>query len=128
MDKDTLIRELGAAIIAHPKVAALPWQRYALVARIDAQQSSLHGFAFDADGGYQMATPTGLAIHDKLRALREVMRVAGETPWGACVVRLVRATQRITVEFEYDHPERWSVTPQRVAEIAARLADDHAFW
>jgi len=122
MDRDTLIHELGAAIVSNPKVAGLPWKRYALVARIDEQQSKLNGFAYDALGGYQPATPKGLEVHDKLAVLREAMRVDGKPPWGACVVHIDRNTQKITVEFEYDHPERWDVTPQNVAEIAARTA------
>ncbi len=52
--------------------------------------------------------------------LREATRVVDGALWGACVVRIDRETQEITVEFEYDHPERWNVTPQNYAEIAAR--------
>ncbi len=122
MDKDALIHELGAAIVSNPKVAGQPWKRYALVARLDAQQSKLNGFAYDALGGYQPVTPKGIEIHDKLAALREAMCVDGKAPWGACVVRIDRDTQKITVEFEYEHPERWDVTPKNVAEIAARAA------
>ncbi len=120
MDKNALIHELGAAILNNPKVAGHPWQRYALVARLDAQQSKLNGFAYDALGAYQPVTPKGIEVHDKLAALREATRVDGKQPWGACVVRIDRATQKITVDFEYDHPERWDVTPQNVAEVAER--------
>lgn len=126
MDRDALVHELGAVIISNPKVAAAPWQRYALVAQIDEQQSKLNGFAYDADGGYQPLTPQGFEVHDKLRALREAMHSDGHAPWGACMVRIDRETQKITIEFEYDHPERWYVTPQNAAEIAARAAvDEH---
>jgi hypothetical protein len=122
MDKDALIHELGAALVGDPKVAGQPWKRYALVARLDAQQSKLNGFAYDALGSYQPATPKGFEVHNKLAALREAMRNDGKAPWGACMVRIDRDTQKITVEFEYDHPERWDVTPKTVAEIAARAA------
>lgn len=120
MDKDALIHELGAAIVRNPKVAALPWQRYALVARFEEGVTSLNGFAYDAQGVYRPATPRGFEVNDRLEDLREATRVAGKAPWGACVVRIDRETQEITVEFEYDHPERWNVTPQNYVEIAAR--------
>ncbi len=119
-DKDALIHEVGAAIVRNPRVTAEPWERYALVVRFDDARVQLTGFAYDGAGKARPATPGGLELHHKLDALREATQVPGKQPWGACVVRIVRDTRRITAEFEYEHPERWDVTPQTSQEIAER--------
>lgn len=119
-DATMITVRLRLAHIGESYRALMPWQRYALVARFEDGVTRLNGFAYDAQGGYRPATPTGFEVNDRLDALRETTRVAGGAPWGACVVRIDRATQEISVEFEYDHPERWNVTPQNYAGIAAR--------
>ncbi|HEY5809626.1 MAG TPA: hypothetical protein VIT67_16745 [Povalibacter sp.] len=119
MDKDALIHELGALIVGNPKVAAASWDRYALVVRIDSGQSKLHGFAH-TNGNYQPVTPTGFALHDTLAKLRAATHIEGKDPWGACVIRIDRSSGKIRVEFEYDAPERWTVTPQNAQQIAER--------
>lgn len=120
LDKDALIHEVGAAIVRNPRVTAEPWERYALVVRFDDARVQLTGFAYDDAGRARPATPNGLEIHHKLDALREATSVPDQQAWNACVVRIVRDTRKITVEFEYEHPERWDVTPQNATEIAAR--------
>ncbi len=117
--QDALVHEVGALIVHDERVAAQPWDSYALVARFDANRIQLNGFAY-ADDRMRPATPRGSDVHHKLKALREAMREDVGQAWGACVVRIDRETKKIRIEFEYDHPERWDVTPQTVAEVAQR--------
>ena len=117
--QDALVHEVGALIVRDERVAARPWDAYALVARVEANRIQLNGFAYEA-GSMRPATPRGPEMHHKLKALRDAMREDVGQAWGACVVRIERETKKIRIEFEYDHPERWDVTPQTVADIAAR--------
>lgn len=112
---------LAAAIVGDPQLSALPCDRYALIARIEPGQSRVNGLAYDAQGDYRPATPKGLNIHDRLAALRDATRMTDQRPWRACIVRIDRASGKVTVIFEHDCPERWDVTPQTVAEVAPRV-------
>ena len=120
MDKDALVNEIGRLIAGDSRANAQPWDAYALIARYDGNMRRINGFAYDGDGGHIAATPTPEPLGATLDALREATRVDDKAPWQACVVRLVRETRRLTLEFEYDDPERWDITPQTLDEIAER--------
>lgn len=117
--RDALVHEVGLLIVQDARVAAEPWDAYALVARFAVDRIQLNGFAYD-ERGMRPATPHDADLHRKLIALREATQVADGQPWGACVVRVERETAKIRIEFEYDHPERWDVTPQTVDDVARR--------
>ncbi|WP_242108487.1 hypothetical protein [Luteimonas aquatica] len=120
MDKDALIVEIGRLIVSDPKVASKPWDKYALVAWYGDGVSKLNGFRYLGEDAAQPATPAGLELEGRLDALREATRLDGQAPWRACVVKLDRGTGKAVVDFEYDDPERWHVTPSTAAEIARR--------
>lgn len=120
-DRDAMVHEVGASIVRNPRVSAQPWDSYALIARVDDDRIQLNGFAYAGDAP-RPATPQGPEVSDRLKSLREAMREPGKPAWGACVVRIVRATQKINIEFEYDHPERWDVTPQNAQRLAQQAA------
>lgn len=64
------------------------------------------------------ATPASFEIEDLLDGLRQATQVEGKAPWRACIVKLDRVSAKVTVDFEYDHPEQWGVTPATAARIA----------
>lgn len=120
MDKDALIVEIGRLIVADAKVAAQPWDRYALVAWYGDGVSKLNGFRYVGEEAGQPATPATPELEDRLDELRDATQVDGKAPWHACVFRLDHRTGKATVDFEYENPERWHVTPATAAEIAQR--------
>lgn len=119
--RDMLLMGLAAAMVGNPQLSALPWGRHALIARIESGQSRLNGLACGAHGDYRPATPKGLDIHDRLAARRDATRMTDKRPWRPCVVRIDRASGKVTVMFECDRPDRSDATPQTVAEVAARV-------
>ncbi|MCL1635517.1 hypothetical protein M2650_12880 [Luteimonas sp. SX5] len=120
MTQDELIVEIGRLIVADGKATAQPWDRYALIAYYDGSVSKLNGFGYMGDGRGRPATPETFDLEDRLDELREATRVEGKAPWLVCVFRLNRQTGKATVDFEYEHPERWHVTPATASEIAER--------
>lgn len=120
MDKDALIIEIGRLIAADRKVAAQPWDKYALVAWYGDGVSKLNGFRYIGEDPGQPATPQALELEDRLDDLRAATRVEGKDPWRACVVKLDRGTGKAVVDFAYDDADRWQVTPDSAAEIARR--------
>lgn len=119
-DKDALVKEIGRLIAEDARANAHPWETYALIVAYDDNMRRFNGFAYDGDGGYAAATPTPEPLGETIDALREATRADGKASWQACVVRLVRDTRRLTLEFEYDDPARWDVTPQTLEAVVER--------
>ncbi len=120
MTKDELIVEIGRLIVADGKATAQPWDRYALIAYYDGSVSRLNGFGYSGDARGRPATPETFDLEDRLDELRVATQTEGKAPWRVCVFRLNRDTGKATVDFEYDDPERWRVTPATASEIAER--------
>jgi len=120
MDKDALVVEIGRLIAGDTKVAAQPWDKYALVAWYGDGMSTLNGFRYVGDEPGQPATPGAFELEDRIDELRAATQVDGKEPWRACVVRLDKASGKATVEFAYEDGDSWRVTPQTASEIARR--------
>jgi len=56
----------------------------------------------------------------KLR--KEMAKADGKKPWIAALFRIERKTGKFAVQFEYDEPERWIVTPDNVTARAREFA------
>lgn len=114
LDEPTrLIDAIGTALVHDPAYAALDWDAIALVAEIGpgGSSSSLHGYAYLADGRIVAEIPDEFAIQDQFDALRDAMARVGDRPWQAALVQITRSTGRVRFQFELDDAQRWSVTP-----------------
>ncbi|MBJ6985605.1 hypothetical protein [Luteimonas sp. MC1750] len=122
LDRNELIGRIGRRLVADAAVSDGAWHGYALIVRYGdgAIARRMTGFRYDADGAYVAATPDADALGPAFDDLREATRVPGKEPWGACVLRLWRDGGRMAVEFEYDDPGQWDVTPATLGEVARR--------
>ena len=120
MDKDQLVAEIARLIVDDRKVAAHPWEKYALIAFHGDGVSKLNGFRYVGEGAGEPATPAAFEIEDRLEELREVTRVDGKPAWNACIFRLNRASNHVSADFAYDDAVEWEVTPATATAIAAR--------
>lgn len=118
-DRDVLVHAIGQQLAADPALAG-DWATYALVVVYDGDTRRLSGFRYRDGAAPQAATPRSPAFESQLDSLREATRVDGTDPWRACVIRIVRASGRITLEFDYDTPEQWQVTPTTLDAVAER--------
>jgi hypothetical protein len=122
LDRNALIAKIGRLLVADPAVSDGLWHGYALIVRYGdgAIARRLGGFRYDAEGHHEGATPEDAALGPAFDALRDATRLPGKEPWQACVLRLWRDGGRMTVEFDYDTPEQWDITPATLAGVAAR--------
>jgi hypothetical protein len=73
-----------------------------------------------ADGDAIPVSPKNFSIFDVLQELRDAMATAdGKVPWIAALFRIERKTGKLNADFEYEHIERWAITPAKV-KIRAR--------
>lgn len=121
MDSNALIMAIGQAIVSDPKVDAEPWDGYALIASYaDGGARTLSGFRYRDGQPPAAATPRSAELDERIDALREATKVEGKEPWGACVIRIVAATGKITADFAYEAAGQWDITPDTLAEVAER--------
>ena len=120
MDSNALIMAVGQAIVTDPKVDAEPWDGYALIASYTGAGRTLSGFRYRDGQPPQPATPRSAELDQHIDALRIATQVEGKDPWGACVIRIVSATGKITADFAYEAADRWDITPDKLAEVAER--------
>lgn len=122
LDRNELIARIGKLLVADAAVSDGDWHGYALIVRYGqgAIARRLTGFRYAADGAYQGATPSDDALGPAFDDLREATRLPGREPWGACVLRLWRDSGRLAIEFDYDTPEQWDITPGSLGEVAMR--------
>lgn len=112
-----LIHEFGALVSGADLTEGNDWQRLALVVRFEDGIRRAYGFYYGADDDGEPLSIGDFAIADKVGELREVMREADGKLWHACLMQLLRATNRFVVTFEYDDGERWHVTPRTLAAV-----------
>ncbi|GAA2656293.1 hypothetical protein [Paractinoplanes durhamensis] len=120
--KDDLIQQLCSLLVGDAEVATENWQHLALVGVVDAGQSRMTGFCYDAAGDYEPAAPRNFETLAVLRKLRDEMAKADDRlPWKTCLVRVGRAGGTISVEFEYDDPDRWVISKSTLRRRADEL-------
>jgi hypothetical protein len=74
------------------------------------------GYSFDAAGEPEPGTPRNRQIDDLFSALQEATEVPGKGRWKSALFRLKRDSMHFGVDFEYDDPLRWKVTPDGMDE------------
>ena len=123
MDRDALIHRLAETIAGDSALLLDGWRHLVLVSHIDDDTPDMTGFCYTDGGRAVPVSPKDFAIFDVLDELRVAMAEAdGRKPWIAALFRIDRATGKFAVEFEYDQPERWIVTPDNVKARARELA------
>ena len=123
MDRDTLIRRLAETIAADSELLLDGWTHLVLTSRIEDGMLNMNGFCYTADGDAVPVSPRDFSIFDVLQELREAMAQAdGKAPWIAALFRIERKTGKLNADFEYEHIERWAITPANVTARAREFA------
>ena len=123
MDRDTLIRRLAEAIAADSELLLDGWTHLVLTSRIEDGMLNMNGFCYTDDGDAVPVSPRNFSIFDALQELHDAMAKAdGKSPWIAALFRIERKTGKLDADFEYEHLERWSITPANVTARAQEFA------
>jgi hypothetical protein len=123
MDRDALIHGLAETIAADSELMLDGWTHLVLVSRIEDGMLNMNGFCYTADGDAVPVSPRDFSIFDVLQELRDAMAQAdGKTPWIAALFRIERKTGKLNADFEYEHIERWAITPANVTARAREFA------
>jgi hypothetical protein len=123
MDRDALIHRLAETIAADSELLLDGWTHLVLTSRIEDGMLNMNGFCYTADGDAAPVSPRDFSVFDVLQELREAMAKAdGKAPWIAALFRIERKTGKLNADFEYEHIERWAITPANVTARAREFA------
>jgi hypothetical protein len=123
MDRDALIHGLAETIAADSELMLDGWTHLVLVSRIEDGMLNMNGFCYTDGGDAVPVSPRDFSIFDVLQELRDAMAKAdGKAPWIAALFRIERRTGKLNADFEYEHIERWAITPANVTARAREFA------
>jgi len=123
MDRNALIRRLAETIAGDSELLLDGWTHLVLTSRIEDGMLNMNGFCYTADGDAVPVSPKDFSIFDLLQELRDAMAQAdGKAPWIAALFRIERKTGKLNADFEYEHIERWAITPANVSARAREFA------
>jgi hypothetical protein len=110
---------LAELISSHEAYQDTDWSYIALVATITRQRRSMFGYVFFADGHWETKLPRDpqRSVMKAFRKLHERMATNDGVAWQQCLLEITRPDQTVSVEFEYDDPQRWSLTPANLEEL-----------
>lgn len=125
MNRDEALKDLCRALITDDEVVGQPdWRKVVMVGVVQGDNARMHGYCFDAAGDWEAAAPRQRGTLDLLRRFRSAMAEADpqQRAWVSCLIRFDPDGQ-VGLDFEYDDPARWAVTPgnqaRRVEEFRA---------
>ena len=116
---DRLVQEIGALIVTNDRYQD-DWQSLAIVGSFRDGERSQYGYVYTADGEWEGRT-SGIPTLKLMKRLNDEMADATGKRWLRCLVQIKRADMSMNVQFEYDDPDRWSVSPATVEQDALAL-------
>ena len=117
---------LGELVSSHAAYAGSDWAYIALVATITRQRRSISGYVFFSDGHWEAKLPRDpqRSVMKGFRRLHDRMAALDGVAWQQCLLEITRQDQTVSVEFEYDDPDRWSLTPDNLEQILGEAAPE----
>lgn len=109
-----LIHEIGSMIVQDRVLSDQPWDALSLVTVVEGTSVQVSAYRYDGAGKPTPRNPGDNRLFDKFEELRDAMREPGGREWKTALVQIKRPAMKITVDFEYDDPMRWKVTPFNV--------------
>lgn len=116
---DDQVLALGRLVATHPAYDGVDWAYIALVATFTKRHRSVFGYVYLADGRWESTLPRDpqRSVLRGFRSLHDTMTARGDAPWLQCLLEVSRHDDTVAVQFEYDDPERWAVTPDALAQV-----------
>lgn len=106
-----LIHQIGSMIVQDSRFTEIPWEGISVVTIVEGTSVQMSTYLYDGAGKPIAKNPGDRELPDKIEELRDAMREPSGREWKAALVQIKRPTMKVTVDFEYDDPLRWKVTP-----------------
>jgi hypothetical protein len=119
-----VIQRIGEAVTQDASFSAVPWQGIALVPIIGNGARQLSGYWYAQDGSAEPELPADRSVSRLFLDLQQATAVPGKGVWKTCLFKIRRNGMRMTVDFDYDNPLRWKVTPGNMDTLVPGMRPD----
>jgi len=121
---DETLMEIAQLFLRCRKVKENPWTEFAFVFELGQGHISNSGFLYNEDK-VRPATASieeeKLLLGDALMALREdIFKECGHK-FNQLLFQMENETKRFKIDFEFDDPTRWAITPNNMFEMREKL-------
>ncbi|UZK70298.1 hypothetical protein OKW76_04435 [Sphingomonas sp. S1-29] len=115
-----LIAEIGTGLLSAGEFADDGWSGISLVLKIEGALVT-HGFKYYPDGSVLPASLVPVETLLKFVSLADQMEGLNAKRWKACLVQIAKPDMKIRLQYEYDDPARWNVTPANIETMRESL-------
>lgn len=121
-ENSELVEDLVGAIINSDQIEQQNWQTFSLVIVFqDDRVSETYGYSYDVEGEWEAFSVRPRLVNAEAGSYREWLKQENDKAVIKMLVQFNRASNKFNVDFEYENPARWSVTPSNVNEITKEL-------
>ncbi|MBP1853424.1 hypothetical protein [Rhizobium halophytocola] len=121
-EKTEFVGTLVAAIITSDEVEPQNWEEFSLVIAFeDDRVSETYGYSYDANGDWEAIAIRPRLVREEAAAYRDWLKRENDKALIKMLVQFNRSSNGYNVDFEYDNPARWNVTPSNLSEITEKL-------
>ena len=108
--RDSLVNEVASLIINNRAYKDKQWDSVSVTIRFELPSIWKGGIIY-FDDDYESEPPRGFELPKKMVELRDLMTQEDGNEWVCCLIKISAKEQSIDIDFEYDDPKRWYLTP-----------------
>ncbi|NTE89614.1 hypothetical protein [Agrobacterium rubi] len=121
-ENSELVEDLVGAIINSDQIERQNWQTFSLVIAFqDERVSETYGYSYDVEGDWEAFSVRPRLVNAEAGSYRDWLKQENDKAVIKMLVQFNRASSKFNVDFEYENPARWSVTPSNLNEITKEL-------
>ena len=117
------MESIAKAIFESNALRQLDWLQSSIVFEMDddGYVVGTYGFAYDEHGKSIPVAPSIDEIEEPVQAYREWLRLDGDKGFIKMLFQFDRTNSKVNASFEFENPQRWSVTPANIDKITEEL-------
>lgn len=123
-DIDQFIETIVEHIAVELNSSGSEWESFAIVFECDDDSSVGNYGYFYWTGGRKPFAIDETELDRTVLAFRNALRDNSGAGWVKTLIQYVRAGRKLNIEYEFDDPDRWSVTPKN-AEATIKALQPH---
>ncbi|UGT44319.1 hypothetical protein LTV02_13380 [Nocardia yamanashiensis] len=118
---DKLRIEICELIVGDSAYEQVDWSGITVVVAFGRGTSSLWGWVYTADGGWEGNMPDSWDVLERVAELRAAMSAQGDASWKSCLLQINRSDLVLRADFDYKDEDRWNITVASLDQIAEEL-------
>ena len=119
-----MISEIGELILTSPDLQENDWESFSLVYDIGEGHTANSGFLYDNKSiapFFAESENDPMEIDNQILALQQEIQLTTGHKFKQLLIQMEKNTNKIKIDFEFDNPNRWSITPANMKEMKELL-------